>query len=141
MTTSATLSTERLRLRPVTEADRPLWVRLHTDPAQYPFAPWALARDAAAAGEKLDLALAHWDRHGFGYGVVEDRLSGDPLGVAGVVLGREGAHLNLYYRFDLPHQPWFEIEIDRRPKRRPRPGKLRPIADIPRVIGKFQTRP
>lgn len=103
MTTSATLSTERLRLRPVTEADRPMWVRLHTDPAQYPFAPWAVARDAASAGEKLDLALAHWDRHGFGYGVVEDRVSGDPLGVAGVVLGCEGAHLNLYYRFDLPH--------------------------------------
>jgi RimJ/RimL family protein N-acetyltransferase/ribosomal protein S18 acetylase RimI-like enzyme len=103
VTTRSTLTTERLRLRPLSESDRPLWVRLHTDPAQYPFAPWAVARDAAEAGERLDVALAHWERHGFGYGVVEDRSTGEPLGVAGVVVGREGANLNLYYRFDRPH--------------------------------------
>ncbi|MBD3781505.1 MAG: GNAT family N-acetyltransferase [Micrococcales bacterium] len=103
MTSGRTLLTDRLRLRPLREADRDLWVRLHTDPAQYPFAPWAVAPDAGAAEGKLALALEHWRRHGFGYGVAEDRGSGEALGVAGVIHGRERAHLNLYYRFDRPH--------------------------------------
>ncbi len=103
MTTARTLLTDRLRLRPLTPDDRDLWVRLHTDPEQYPFAPWAVARTADEAAEKLDLALAHWAEHGFGYGVAEDRGSGEALGVAGVVHGRERRHLNLYYRFDRPH--------------------------------------
>ncbi len=97
------LTTSRTRLRPLAESDRGLWVRLHTDPRQYPFAPWAVARDAEEAGEKLDRALAHWAGHGFGYGVAEDRGTGEALGVAGVVHGRGGEYLNLYYRLDLPH--------------------------------------
>ncbi|WP_404353108.1 GNAT family N-acetyltransferase [Phycicoccus jejuensis] len=103
MTTVRTLLTDRLRLRLLTPDDRDLWVRLHTDPEQYPFAPWAVARTTDEASEKLDLALAHWVEHGFGYGVVEDRGSGEALGVAGVIHGRERRHLNLYYRFDRPH--------------------------------------
>lgn len=103
MTTARTLLTDRLRLRPLTPDDRDVWVRLHTDPEQYPFAPWAVARTADEAAEKLDLALAHWAEHGFGYGVAEDRGSGEALGVAGVIHGRERRHLNLYYRFDRPH--------------------------------------
>ncbi|NHA67828.1 GNAT family N-acetyltransferase [Phycicoccus flavus] len=96
------LRTERTRLRPPAEGDRDLWVRLHTDPAQYPLAPWARAADPQAAGATFERALAHWAEHGFGYGVVED-ATGEALGVAGVIHGREREHLNLYYRFDLAH--------------------------------------
>ncbi len=99
---SSTLTTARLVLRPLTDSDRDLWVRLHTDPAQYPHAPWARSDDAEA-GRRFEGALAHWDEHGFGYGVVEDRATGESLGVAGVIHGREREHLNLYYRFDRPH--------------------------------------
>ncbi|KRE62515.1 GNAT family N-acetyltransferase [Nostocoides sp. Soil756] len=98
-----TVTTARLRVRPLTDADRDLWVRLHTDPAQYPFAPWAVAPDAATAEGTLERALTHWAEHEFGYGVVEDRGSGEALGVAGLIHGREREHLNLYYRFDRPH--------------------------------------
>ena len=97
-----TLTTERLRVRPPAEADRDLWVRVHTDPAQYPFAPWWRARDADAADVTWRRALAHWAEHGFGYGVVEDRATGEAVGVAGAIHGREGRHLNLYYRLDVP---------------------------------------
>lgn len=103
MTSPRTLHTARLRLRPLAGEDRELWVRLHTDPAQYLFAPWAVAPDAAAAEATLARALDHWRAHGFGYGVVEDRTTAEGLGVAGVIHGRERRHLNLYYRFDLPH--------------------------------------
>ncbi|QIM21186.1 GNAT family N-acetyltransferase [Phycicoccus sp. HDW14] len=97
-----TLTTRRLRLRALVPTDHDLWVRLHTDPAQYPFAPWAVSDDARAE-ELFARALAHWAEHGFGYGVVEDRTTGEALGVAGVIHGREGQNLNLYYRLDRPH--------------------------------------
>ncbi|MBM6398936.1 GNAT family N-acetyltransferase [Phycicoccus sonneratiae] len=103
MTTPRTLTTVRTRLRPLRETDRDLWVRLHTDPAQYPFAPWARS-DVARAEELLGAALVHWAEHGFGYGVVEDRGTGDALGVGGVIHGRDRRNLNLYYRLDVPHQ-------------------------------------
>ncbi len=96
-----TLTTERLRVRPPSDTDRDLWVRLHTDPAQYPFAPWWRARDADAADVGWRRARAHWAEHGFGYGVVEDRATGEAVGVAGAIHGREGRHLNLYYRLDV----------------------------------------
>ncbi|MGG5260474.1 GNAT family N-acetyltransferase [Phycicoccus avicenniae] len=103
MTAPRTLTTQRLVLRPLTAADHDLWVRLHTDPAQYPFAPWAVS-DTTRAERLLAAALTHWDEHGFGYGVVEDRTSGEVLGVGGVIHGRDHENLNLYYRFDVPHQ-------------------------------------
>ncbi len=97
---SAPLTTRRTRLRRLTEADRPLWVRLHTDPAQYPHAPWARSDDAGAE-RMFARALAHWDEHGFGYGVVEEVGTGEAVGVAGAIHGGSGGHLNLYYRLDV----------------------------------------
>lgn len=98
-----TLTTARTRVRPPRETDRDLWLRLHTDPAQYPFAPWARS-DTDRAERLFGSALEHWAEHGFGYGVVEDRSSGEALGVGGVIHGRDHQNLNLYYRLDVPHQ-------------------------------------
>ncbi|MBR7744146.1 GNAT family N-acetyltransferase [Phycicoccus sp. BSK3Z-2] len=97
---SEDITTRRTRVRPATPADRDLWVRLHTDPEQYPFAPWWVSTEAQAE-EFLERVLAHHEEHGFGYGVVESREDGRALGVAGVVLGAERTNLNLYYRLDL----------------------------------------
>ena len=96
-----TLLTRRTRLRPPQDADRALWVRLHTDPEQYPFAPWWRATSDAQAEEMFARDLGQWAEHGFGYGVVEDGETGDALGIAGVSPGPGRENLNLYYRFDV----------------------------------------
>jgi RimJ/RimL family protein N-acetyltransferase len=89
-------TTPRLNLRRPTAADEAFHVGLHTDPALYAHAPRAL-RSAAENAAYLQTILGHWDEHGFGYWVVEDRSTGEPLGMAGV-RPAEG-YLNLYYRF------------------------------------------
>jgi RimJ/RimL family protein N-acetyltransferase/GNAT superfamily N-acetyltransferase len=96
------LRTSRLALRAPVETDRPLWVRLHRDPALYRYAPYAIAPSDDAASEHFDEVLSHWDEHGFGYQVVDrpprEGTVPESIGVGG--LRAEGdAELNLYYRF------------------------------------------
>ena len=93
------LSTLRLTMRPPSEADRPLWVRLHRDPTLYRHEPYAISPSEAAASAQFDGVLAHWADRGFGYHIVERTAEpAEPVGVGG--LRAEGdAELNLYYRF------------------------------------------
>ena len=95
------LVTTRLTLRAPQERDRPLWVRLHRDPALYRHAPHAIAPSDDAASAHFDEVLAHWAERGFGYHVVErtsEHAEPEQLGVGG--LRAEGdTELNLYYRF------------------------------------------
>jgi RimJ/RimL family protein N-acetyltransferase/ribosomal protein S18 acetylase RimI-like enzyme len=91
------LLTSRLRLRRPTPADRDFHAEVHSDPRLYGHAPHVRQPDPVVNESVLRSWLEHWDREGFGYRLVEDRETGEPVGWAGV--RRDTDHLNLYYRF------------------------------------------
>ena len=92
------IETERLRLRPLREADRQAMVDLHTDPRTNRFE--RDPPDVPKAVELFDKWLVHWAEHGFGYLVVTDH-GGEVLGLCGVRYRdfRGEKVLNLGYRF------------------------------------------
>ena len=92
------ITTGRLALRPPTAGDIETYLALHTDPRLYAHAPWALVRDPAQGEREFGGWLEHWAEHGFGYWVVTEAATGEPVGVAGVRVAAPG-RLNLYYRF------------------------------------------
>jgi RimJ/RimL family protein N-acetyltransferase len=59
------LETERLRLRPFRPDDIDALARWNADP-------------------RVMRYLAHWDRHGFGLWIAEDRATGEPVGRVGL---------------------------------------------------------
>ena len=89
-------TTPRLRLRRPVPADLPFHLALHTDPRLYTHAPQAMHGEAENR-DVFERFVRHWDEHGFGYWVVEDLATGDPVGMAG--LRHAEGYLNLYYRF------------------------------------------
>lgn len=94
-------TTERLRLRRPTEADRHFHAAVHSDPRLYTHAPHVLGTPEANR-IFFDAILAHWEERGFGYWVAEDLETGMPLGWVGVK--QNEGYLNLYYRFVLEAQ-------------------------------------
>lgn len=89
-------TTDRLVLRRPTEGDRAFHHTVHSDPRLYRHAPPVVGTPASNA-EFFEAILGHWEEHGFGYWVAEERASGMPVGWVGVKRS-EGFH-NLYYRF------------------------------------------
>ncbi|MFC8503983.1 GNAT family N-acetyltransferase [Pedococcus sp. NPDC057267] len=89
-------TTRRLVLRRPTEADRDFHSAVHSDPRLHTHAPHVVGTPETNA-EFLARILAHWEEHGYGYWVAEDRESGVPVGWVGVQ--RSDTYLNLYYRF------------------------------------------
>lgn len=96
--TADTFETEtaRLRLRRPRPSDLDFHCALHGDPELYTHAPHAM-RSRQENAAHFDEVSRHWDDHGFGYWLVEDRATGQPIGMAGV--RRAEGFLNLYYRF------------------------------------------
>lgn len=89
------VETARLRLRRPRASDLDFHVALHTDARLYTHAPQA-RKSAEENAAHFAGVRQHWEDHGFGYWVVEDRATGEPLGMAGV--RRAEGFLNLYYR-------------------------------------------
>lgn len=89
-------STRQLVLRRPTEADRGFHTRVHSDPRLYAHAPHVVGTPETNAAF-FDRILRHWEEHGFGYWVAQERESGLPCGWVGVQSGT--GFLNLYYRF------------------------------------------
>ena len=95
------ITTNRLTLRPPTEGDRSLWLRLHRDPALYEHAPWAMPASDADATRLFEESRSRWSSVGFDYGVVEETGTRSGVGVGG--LSRRGVdagaeELTLSYR-------------------------------------------
>ena len=78
------ITTNRLTLRPPTEGDRSLWLRLHRDPALYEHAPWAMPATDADATRLFEEARSRWSSVGFDYGVVEETGTRSGVGVGGL---------------------------------------------------------
>lgn len=76
------LETERLRGRPVCEADFDLLHGLHRDPRV--MATLGGLRDEARTRQLLDMFMAHWGAMGFGIWMLFDRESGAFIGRAGL---------------------------------------------------------
>ena len=102
MNEHATLETDRLRLRPITEQDSgAIWV-IHSDPrtnAHNPAGPMTQRPDADARAREW---AAAWADDGQGYWAVEDRQTpGTVIGFGGIRLveWRGRPVYNLYYRF------------------------------------------
>ncbi|MGH8177642.1 MAG: GNAT family N-acetyltransferase [Steroidobacter sp.] len=77
------LETERLRIRPLTQADEPLWCDLYTDAAIMHFIGPLLSRDRAKRSFRRALALAHDRGADRLFLVVTDKIAPHPLGVCG----------------------------------------------------------
>lgn len=91
----------KLLLRAPAASDLQALYELHADPAANRFNPAGPMRSLDAAAELLDVLVAHWRQHGFGYWMAADAGRPDHvLGIGGLVEksvpGRRG--LNLYYR-------------------------------------------
>ncbi|MGW2824703.1 GNAT family N-acetyltransferase [Streptomyces sp. NPDC001443] len=75
------ITTERLRLRPLTEADTDWWVQLHADDDVNRFVG-SYTREQAAA--RLHDIQQQWARRGHGLAAVELRSTGEVIGRSGL---------------------------------------------------------
>src|SRR5688500_18317794 len=96
------LLTERLRLRRPLRADLPAFHDIHADPDANRFSRIGAHRSVEQSRAVLEAWLDHWETHGFGPWVMEERAlpEGPPVGFAGLRWrGRdELPGLNLYFR-------------------------------------------
>ena len=96
------LSTDRLSLRPPTEADAASMLRILADPSVAEHHPSELVVDLAEVRSLVERWLVHWSEHGFGNCCVFEKDTGRLVGNCGLrwrVLGDRSV-LNLMYRFD-----------------------------------------
>jgi RimJ/RimL family protein N-acetyltransferase len=75
-----TVRTERLLLRPFTDADRPAWAAIHADATV--MATLGPVLDRAEADALLDAVIARWTELGYGWWCVD--LAGECIGAAGL---------------------------------------------------------
>jgi RimJ/RimL family protein N-acetyltransferase len=85
-----TLHTEHLDLRPWSDADVAMLTDLSVDPDVIRYIgngqPWTPQR----AAEVAEAALAHWERHGFGWRVAGIRETGEKIGLIALNFAGEG---------------------------------------------------
>jgi [ribosomal protein S5]-alanine N-acetyltransferase len=95
---SYTLLTQRLRLRPLTEADAPFVLELLNDPDFIRQIADRGVRDLPGAREYLrNGALASYAQHGYGMLLVETRADAEPVGICGLVRRPALEHPDLGY--------------------------------------------
>lgn len=80
--TAFPLVTERLLLRPWTDADKPAFRRMNADPRVMAFFPAPLSDGQSDA--LLERIRAHQAEHGFTFWAVEDRADGQLAGMTGL---------------------------------------------------------
>lgn len=89
--------TERLLLRPWCDKDRPAFAAMNADPEVVGAFPGVMAR--SESNDLMDFFIACWREDGFSYAAIEDRATGEFLGMSGLACAR----------FDAPICPCFEI--------------------------------
>ena len=95
------VETERLRLRPATIDDLDAWLAISRDAEEAWFGAPSSDREQARAN--LQKHMAHQATHGFGLWVVELRKTGDVIGAAGLTHLKDGAEIEVGYRFLKEH--------------------------------------
>ena len=92
------LTTASLVLDPLTRADYPWLFALYADPAVMRFIGTGV-RTEDQSRANLDSLLAQGARLSYGYWVVRDRGSGEPLGGAALMIRREGTPVEIGFLF------------------------------------------
>jgi RimJ/RimL family protein N-acetyltransferase len=77
-----TFVTDRLAAHRVTDADEPFLAAMFADPKVH--ATLGGPRDALRIRVMLDTMQANWERSGYGTWILEDRVSGEPVGWVGL---------------------------------------------------------
>lgn len=94
------ITTERLRLRPLTEADTDWWVRLHADAEVNRFVGSYTGAQAAA---RLHAIQQQWTTRGHGLCAVELRSTGEVIGRSGLNWWEEFGETEIGWTFARPH--------------------------------------
>lgn len=82
---SHTLATRRISLRPPEPSDAQFFIDLYGDPEVMQFIPpTRVPMDSEKALNRLSTLLEHWEIHGFGMYVIEEKKSKTPLGYCGL---------------------------------------------------------
>ncbi len=90
MKIAPTLHTERLDLRPWSEADLAMLTDLSADPDVVRYIGNGQLWTPQRAAEVAEAALAHWERHGFGWRVAVMRETGEKIGFIALNFAGEG---------------------------------------------------
>jgi ribosomal-protein-alanine N-acetyltransferase len=94
----AWLETPRLRMRPFTPDDLENFCVLGSDPEVMRYISNGVPRPRAEAADALTKLVDHWQTHGFGVWVLDDRQSGQFLGRCGLrQLPAIGGQVELLY--------------------------------------------
>jgi [ribosomal protein S5]-alanine N-acetyltransferase len=93
---SVALETERIVLRRLVEAYRADMIAFYGDPDVMSIRKYG-ARDPEQAGQAVDLALAHWDEHGFGLFAAHEKASGAFMGECGLRYLDDGSAVEISY--------------------------------------------
>ncbi len=91
------LETERMRLRHATRDDLDAWHEISRDAERAWYGEPQSTVDETRA--KLELRIAHQERHGFSLWPVELKETGEVIGVAGLVHLQDGPEVEVGYRF------------------------------------------
>jgi RimJ/RimL family protein N-acetyltransferase len=91
------LETERLRLRQATLDDLDAWHEIAHDAERAWYGKAQSTLDESRT--KLELRIAHQERHGFSLWPVELKQTAEVLGVAGLVHLQDGPEIEVGYRF------------------------------------------
>ncbi|MFF7650265.1 GNAT family N-acetyltransferase [Streptomyces sp. NPDC007983] len=94
------IETERLRLRPLTDADTDWWVRLHADDDVNRFVG-SYTREQAAA--RLRAIQQQWAQRGHGLCAVELRSTGEAIGRSGLNWWQEFGETEIGWTFARAH--------------------------------------
>lgn len=90
------LRTERMVLRRLGEAHRADMIAFYGDAEVMAIRKYG-ARDAAAASLAVDVALEHWQAHGFGLFAAHDGVSGEFMGECGLRYVDDGDVIEVSY--------------------------------------------
>ncbi len=101
-----TIDTERLRMRPWRDEDRPAFAELNADPRVMEHLHALLSR--SESDELLDRIEEHFERHGFGFWAVEPLEAPRLSGFVGLSIPRFDLHFTpcVEVGWRLAHQDW-----------------------------------
>lgn len=89
----------RLAYRPITLDDVEAAFAIFGDAAAMTFSPFGVHPDIGRTTALLQRQMAHHEKHGFGFWAVDERTSGDFIGICGLEIDADSGDAEIAYRF------------------------------------------